>query len=102
MPLSNYNSKKRSDKNLYNYVRVAGDRLSLFPGTEVLFSYHYYIFVVMTNQVTLALNEPAPNCHRSDYSSDSLELSLIKSEISQSEECLRSWELRPADNLPGI
>ena len=36
------------------------------------------------------------------HSSDSLELSLIKSEISQSEECLRSWELGPADNLPGI
>ena len=93
-------------------MSAAVDRLSLFPGTEphlcfVFFSYHYYIFVAysvyfcrddQSSHAHPQMKEAAPNCH----SADSLEPSLIKSEISQSEECLRSWELGPADNLPGI
>ena len=105
MPLSNYNSEKRSDKNLYNYVRAAGDRLSLFSGTEASFVFCFLIIFIFLFRWPIKSRSAWNEAQRqivTILTSDSLELSLIKSEISQSEECLRSWELGPADNLPGI
>ena len=84
----------------YHYFQAPSEASFVFC---FVLSLLYFCCDDQSSHARSEMKEAAPNCHRLELTrADSLELSLIKSEISQSEECLRSWELRPADNLPGI